>query len=231
MNKIRLDNKDLYYQVFYKNIKNMYLRVDPAGHLKVTCNRRVGSEDIRRFITMHKDRVLKKLADLDMRLPLYNPKEFLLFGTIYPIDYHVSLKKNHFEIMEGRAVFRFKADHFDSAYVEAVYKQKVIDKANQLIFELAPQLASDFDLDRIQIKAQLMKSRFGSCIPKKKIIKLNSILARFPDSYLRTILIHEIIHLNVPNHQAGFYRYMDRYAPEYKQQRKMLNQWSRKYVI
>ena len=76
-----------------------------------------------------------------------------------------------------------------------------------------------------------MNTRFGSCIASKKIIKINTILARLDIVYLKTILIHEIIHLKVHNHQREFYKYIDLLIPNYKQIIKSLNQETRKYVI
>jgi predicted metal-dependent hydrolase len=76
-----------------------------------------------------------------------------------------------------------------------------------------------------------MKSRYGSCIPKKRIIKLNSILARFDEVYIKVILIHELIHLEEHNHQKGFYEYINSWIPNYRSYIKEINSLTRKYVI
>ena len=73
------------------------------------------------------------------------------------------------------------------------------------------------------VKARYMKSRWGVCNSKTKIITLNSILALLDKKYLDYVVLHEIIHLKVSNHGRDFYNLMDLYMPNWKQIRKELN--------
>ena len=110
-----------------------------------------------------------------------------------------------------------------------MYSKILFNKIDDLLPSIKPLF--DFDVDNVSYKTQLMKSRYGSCIPKKRIIKLNTLLARFKEKYLKTILIHELIHLEVHNHQEEFYYYMNKLVPQYKIIKKELQELTRKYVI
>ncbi|OQX93192.1 MAG: hypothetical protein B6I17_03805 [Tenericutes bacterium 4572_104] len=184
MNKIILDNKILYYQVFYKKIKHIYLRVKPDKSIYITCPYRTSSSNIEGFILKNKQKILKHISILEQKQPLYLKDEMDIFGVRYKIKYVLNQKKNNYNIV-----------------------------------------------DNVSYKTQLMKSRYGSCIPKKRIIKLNTLLARFKEKYLKTILIHELIHLEVHNHQEEFYYYMNKLVPQYKIIKKELQELTRKYVI
>ena len=64
-----------------------------------------------------------------------------------------------------------------------------------------------------------------------QVIKLNSILARFDIKYLRAVLIHEIVHLKVKNHQKAFYDVLLKYEPNYRHIRKELTNILKLYQI
>ena len=231
MNKIRLDNKTFYYQVFYKNIKNMYLRVKANDMLQITCHKLTSETTIVSFIRQHETKILKHAETFEQKIPLYEENNLQLWGLKMQILYQTNCKRNGFQIEEDTIEIDFKNDYFDTKYVETIYAKLLLQKTLLMLDEIKPMLAPHLSIDDVTYKTQLMKSRFGSCIPKKRIIKLNTILARFPEVYLKTILIHELIHLKVANHQKDFYQYMNQFVPNYKQRRKELSKLMRKYVI
>lgn len=229
MNKIILDNKILYYQVFYKKIKHIYLRVRPNKSIYITCPYRTSSSNIEKFILENKQKILKHISILEQKQPLYLKDEMAIFGVRYKIKYVLNQKKNSYNIEENTVYISFKKEEFDNKYIEKIYSKILFNKIDDLLPSIKPLF--DFDVDNVSYKTQLMKSRYGSCIPKKRIIKLNTLLARFQEKYLKTILIHELIHLEVHNHQEKFYYYMNKLVPRYKLIKKELQELTRKYVI
>lgn len=230
MNKIRLDNKDFYYRVFYKNNKNMYLRVK-EGVVIVTCNRRITKNQIEDFIKKNQFKIQEILISKQKQEPLYDKENLLIFDELLKINYHVNASKNSYLIKDYSIDINFKENYFDTKYIERIYQELLLDEMKKIYAEEKHNLEKHFDVSNITFKTQLMKSRFGSCIAKKRIIKLNTILARFSRNYTRVILIHELIHLKEQNHQKGFYQYIDTLIPNYKLVIKELNQRTRKYVI
>ena len=230
MNKIKLGNKDFYYQVFYKNIKNIYLRLN-KDILKVTCNKKVSLNQIESFIYKSERNILNKAEIQSKKVSLYSKERMLIFGEEYLIIYNLSRVSNSYFMNDSEIVIDFRKDCFDLTYIEKIYKELLMDQMNKIYSMEYSSLSRYLNIDNLVFKVQLMKSRYGSCIPKKRIIKLNSILARFKIDYLRAVLIHELIHLEVHNHQKEFYKYINILVPEYKQSIKTLSLLSRKYVI
>ncbi len=230
MNKIKLGNKSFYYQVFYKKIKNMYLRIK-KDTLVITCNPNISIEQIETFILNNETNILKKISLNSNKTPLYNENAMSIFGKKYPIKPNYSSRRNSYSINEDEICIRFRSSSFDEKYIENIYKELTLKKINEYYNDIYDPISKYLNINNITFKTQLMKSRFGSCIPKKRIIKLNSILSRFDDKYIKIILIHELIHLQVHNHQKDFYKYIDILIPKYKQHIKELNNLNRKYVI
>ena len=107
MNKIKLGNKDIYYQVFYKNNKNMYLRVK-EDRLVITCNSSMKQSQIENFIQKNSDKILRTITNHNQKEELYNQDVFLLFGLEIKLDYTLNNKKNSYKIIENEILINFK---------------------------------------------------------------------------------------------------------------------------
>lgn len=228
MTKIRLGDKEIYYQVFYKNIKNMYLRI--KDDLLVITTNEAYKNKVEDFIKKNENKILRVINLKENKVPLYNREVMKIFGDEKKILYTTGNHKNRYNITDSIIYIDFKADDFDNLYIEKIYSELLLRKMEKFIEEEV-MLSQQIDLTNVVLKTQLMKSRFGSCISNKRVIKLNSILARFNEDYTHTILIHEIIHLKVKNHQKEFYEYINKFIPNYKQIIRSLNTLTRKYVI
>ena len=68
-----------------------------------------------------------------------------------------------------------------------------------------------------------MRTRWGSCTPKTRRIRLNAELAAFPRQCAESVAVHECAHLIEASHNARFHELMDRFYPEWKAARKILN--------
>jgi predicted metal-dependent hydrolase len=70
---------------------------------------------------------------------------------------------------------------------------------------------------------QRMRTRWGSCNPKTATIRVNTDLAKKPRQCLEYIVVHEMVHLLEPTHNAQFVALMDRTMPRWQHYRQMLN--------
>ena len=68
-----------------------------------------------------------------------------------------------------------------------------------------------------------MKTRWGGCNPQKGRIWLNLELAKKPVRCLEYVIAHELAHLIVPSHSPEFLSVMDRYQPDWRARRALLN--------
>lgn len=75
------------------------------------------------------------------------------------------------------------------------------------------------------LRYRRMKSRWGSCSQKTRIITLNIALAQAPARAIEYVLVHELVHLRVPNHGPHFRALMDQTLPNWKALNTELDQW------
>jgi predicted metal-dependent hydrolase len=56
-----------------------------------------------------------------------------------------------------------------------------------------------------------MRSRWGSCTPSQRTIRISNRLAAFPDWVVDYVIVHELAHLDVLAHSDDFWRLVFRY--------------------
>ena len=67
-----------------------------------------------------------------------------------------------------------------------------------------------------------MTSRWGSCQPSTGRICINVRLALYPPRCLEYVVVHELAHLLVHGHGSQFYAVLDRYLPDWRESKKLL---------
>jgi predicted metal-dependent hydrolase len=70
---------------------------------------------------------------------------------------------------------------------------------------------------------QRMKTKWGSCNPSRRTIRLNTDLAKKPRECLEYIVVRELAHMLEPTHNAQFIALMDQFMPKWQSYRQMLN--------
>ncbi|GAA5156440.1 M48 family metallopeptidase [Nocardioides marinquilinus] len=69
------------------------------------------------------------------------------------------------------------------------------------------------------------RSRWGSCTPGDRTIRLSERLQRMPGWVLDYVIVHELAHLLEPHHDAAFWAWVDRY-PQAERAKGYLIGWS-----
>lgn len=96
----------------------------------------------------------------------------------------------------------------------------------QLKLLAAPLLAKWQPILDVQLAAwgvKKMKTKWGSCNPISRRVWLNLELAKKPVVCLEYIIVHELAHLIERNHTDRFLALMDRYLPNWRGCRRLLN--------
>ncbi|WP_421368130.1 M48 family metallopeptidase [Agrobacterium tumefaciens] len=71
---------------------------------------------------------------------------------------------------------------------------------------------------------QRMKTKWGSCNPRRRTIRINTELVKKPRDMLEYVIVHEMIHLIEPRHTKAFFQYLDRHYPNWSTVRSELNE-------
>ena len=105
------------------------------------------------------------------------------------------------------------------ALVEEWYRGQLKEAVSPLLARWQPLLG--VRVERFFVRR--MKTRWGSCNHKARTIRLNTELAKKPEECLEYIVVHELVHLLEPTHNARFAALMDRFMPTWQFHRQTLN--------
>jgi predicted metal-dependent hydrolase len=76
--------------------------------------------------------------------------------------------------------------------------------------------------ERPSLDLRRMKSRWGSCSPKGRIL-MNTLAIRLPLPLVDYILMHELCHLKVPNHSREFWEHLGECMPDWERRKEALD--------
>lgn len=213
--------------VVQKDIKNVHLSVHPpTGRVRIAAPFRMNIDTIRVFAISKLDWIKQQQRTLreQEREP---PREYLdreshyVWGRRYLLTvveadrFAVELKHNKMLLHVRPATSEDKR----RAIVEAWYREQIKAAVPDLIAKWEPRLG----VRVARFHVQRMKTRWGSCNPAARSIRLNTDLAKKPRDCLEYIIVHEMLHLLEPTHNARFVTLMDRFMPRWQIHRQTLN--------
>lgn len=224
----QIELSDISLEVTRKDIKHLHLSVHPpAGRVTFAAPSRLDLDTIRIY-ALSKLRWIRqqqlKLRSQEREPPrtCVNRESHYLWGKRYLLKVSEREEKPGVEI--GHDVLRLRVR--PGTTVEG--RRRVLEDwyRGELYVALAPIVAKWEKLMRTKsanVSVWRMKTRWGSCSPSLRTIRINLDLAKKPTDCLEYIVVHELAHLIEPTHNASFVAVMDRFMPQWRMHRNTLN--------
>jgi len=219
---------DIKVDVVFKDIKNVHLSVHPPnGRVRIAAPTRMSPDTVRVFaisrlswIRQQQEKILAQERE--------TPREYLdreshyLWGKRYLLDVVEEDARPEVELKHGKMILRLRPGTDESrrqVIVEEWYRAQLKQAVTPLVTKWEPLIGVKVE----RLFVQQMKTKWGSCTPKSRNIRLNTDLAKKPHECLEYILVHEMVHLLEPTHNARFVSLMDSFVPKWQFYRKALN--------
>lgn len=224
----KLQIGDLAVDVTQKDIKNVHLSVHPPhGRVSIAAPLHLSVSAIRAFAIGKLSWIRQQQRKLQEQ-ERETPREYLdreshyVWGRrcllrVVERDTPPSVEWRHHRLV--LAVRPGMDEGRRGKVLEAWYRDQLREEAKPLMAEWERRLG--VRVDRVFI--QRMKTRWGSCNPASHAIQLNTDLAKKPRECLEYILVHELVHLLEPTHNARFVALMGQFLPGWELRRDQLN--------
>ena len=220
---------EIVVDVVQKDIKNVHLSVyPPTGHVRISAPSHMSMDTIRVFAISKLDWIRKQQAKLQAQ-DRETPRDFLdreshyVWGKRYLLNVIERDQAPSLTLKGNKMVLQIRPQTDGSKRQEIIenwYREQLKAEVPALIARWEPLM--DVTVDRFYV--QRMKTRWGSCNPKNRSIRLNTDLARKPRECLEYLVVHEMAHLLEPTHSARFIALMDQFMPNWRHRRDQLNQ-------
>lgn len=209
-----------------KKIKNIHLYVKaPDGRIEVTAPLKAKDEIIFSFVESKKDWIIKQQKKIrnssENQIRNYESgEEAAVFGEKYKLIIQKNQNENSVRIFDNCLILNVKNENVDrEKLLDDFYRRKLSEKI--------PDIINDFEkitgLHPSSWSIRKMKTRWGTCNVKTKKIWLSLMLAQKPAACIEYVVLHELIHLAVPNHGSEFKAYLDKYMPDWRYRKNFIN--------
>lgn len=222
--------KILGIEVEKKAVKNINLRIKSDGAIYISVPLNLPDKYIEDFIISKKSWIDKNMhkinryLDMKKNLDLYTDNSNILFlGKIYRLK--IKKADENLVIIKDNTVY-IESLSDDSEYIkQLIYSKLYYQNAKKLFTKRLNYYLNLTNNEQInELRINYMKTKWGTCVPKKRKITLNVELMKKNELEIDSVIIHEIAHLIHPNHSRDFYNYIDRFFKNYREINKKLNE-------
>jgi predicted metal-dependent hydrolase len=197
-----------------KRIRHIYVRVKaPEGTVVISAPEHVPEAQLRLCLERRNEWIIRAREEIRRRgFPgpeVSGKKETaLLWGRVFRTGSAEAVQRNLQPDMdpEQRLLPAGREE------LKRLYRNELLKAAEPLIGKWEKILGVRVD----QWSIRAMKTRWGSCSPGSRRIRLNLDLARRRPEFLEYVIVHELAHLLEPRHNADFYRIIARCLPDWK---------------
>ena len=217
--EMQIEISGIQIEVQRKPVKHLRLTVTaPEGNVRVSAPKHLSDETIVAFVRDKIDWIKKQQGKFE------KPEKdtFDVLGRSYRLRVVYGGKKNALALLGEEAVLSLRQDTSDSSREKFVLEwYRALLKTQ--IECLLPKWERITGLHCQSWQIKNMKTRWGTCNTRTRKVWLNLQLAKKPVECLEYVILHELVHLEVPNHGKAFVAMMDRYMPGWRDVKKRLN--------
>lgn len=218
--------------VEHKNIKNLHLSVyPPDGRVRVSAPLFYPNENIRLYVLQKWSWILEK-QDKVRTYSVQPEREYVsgeahfFKGECYRLKVvRDSSIKKHIE-RNGDYITMFVKESDQKKDCEKLLYDFYKAELSPILHGYIEKWTKVLDVSVCDFKIQKMKTRWGSCNPKKKTLLFNTELAKKDLNCIEYVVLHEAAHLIERTHNERFKSILDRYMPDWENRKRTLNERS-----
>jgi len=199
-----------------KSVRHLRLVVHPDGRVRASVPLRASRRTVDEFLS---ERAGWAKAQRDRMLaasparPLVDGSTVLLWGDEVPLH-----------VVGGRGGGRLGAEGFrvavpdptDTAAIAAAIAALHRREARAVLPDIVEKWADELGAHPARVTLRSMRTRWGSCTPTTRAIRINPELAARHPRCLSYVVLHEIAHLLEPGHGPRFVAIMDAHLPNWR---------------
>lgn len=220
-NKITVKGHVLYYELRYRQQRNIIVRIREA-QIFISAPEGTPIWEIERSIFRHYSKITSIQQNYEQQA------KYDLYGIspwIKVFDKQLELKFKE-EMVHAKMVDQCLVMHNYWNYEEQL--KKIYSFLSQFyknwFHEEATLWAQKMGVSFKNISLRIMNLKWGVCYPEIGKLVFNPKLLHFKIPIIDYVIVHELAHLNHPNHSQQFWREVERYVPNYRELRNELNQ-------
>jgi predicted metal-dependent hydrolase len=225
----RISVSGIAVEVVRKDIKNLHLGVyPPMGRVRVAAPLVVNDEAVRLAVIDKLGWIKRQRAQFakqprQSEREMVNGESHYFLGRRYRLRVHEVDAPARVALRGVASMDLFVRPGSSVERREAVLHEWHRASLRSVITDLLAHWQPKLGVQAAHWGIKKMKTKWGSCNVSARRIWLNLELAKKPVQCLEYIVVHELVHLLERNHTERFTALMDRYLPDWRMRREVLN--------
>jgi|TARA_R100000501_G_C2625634_1_gene119122 hypothetical protein len=228
MHKVNYGSKNIFFEVKRSNRKTLSIEVHPDSSVHIIAPEQSTAADIEKKVVKRANWILKQQLYFEQFLPRTPEREYLSGETHFYLGKSYLLKVSVGELDEVKlkaGELRVVCKEFYTS--EKVKKQlahwyyKHAEKKFKKLAEEAYSQFKEYNFKEPRLEIRRMPKRWGSCNTIDRIT-INPELIKAPSKCIEYVLIHEMCHFVIKNHNRAFYKTLTSIMPNWKKWKDIL---------
>ena len=216
-----------------KKVRSLRMSVRRDGSVRLSIPFGTPPEEAHRFVVKHEDWI-RKHSDASKQKQealksltaheFHEGERFRVFERDYPLHCIPAPRAKGCRLADGQFILECPPDlpiAKKLALAGKFYSTLLCEAIDRLLAVWLPKMEED--RRPVTYSLFLARSRWGTCKPALRHIKLNLHLLFYPRECLELIVVHELCHLKEASHNARFHALMQTYLLDSKKREKILN--------
>ena len=214
--------------VIRKGIKNVHLSVyPPNGRVRISAPIRMSLATLRIY-AISKLGWIKQQQKKIQNQARQSAREYLdqeshyIWGNRFLLKVVEHDAAPSVELKARKVILRVRAGN-NLIKRQGIFEQWQRDQLKQAVTPLLNKWQKILSVNVNGFYIQTMKTKWGSCTPKAKTLRVNAELIKKPPICLEYIVVHELLHLIEPTHNKRFVELLNRHMPKWQFHKDELN--------
>lgn len=222
-NYIIINGNEFFYYLTKKKMKNVNIRIKSDGNIYLSCPLKMKTKDAEKvlidkysWIVKNQNKIKEYMLEKES---LQESGKVYFEGKIYKLNI-ISSNNNSIKRTDSNINLYIKQRYSQNEkYIEKYYENWLKEECYNVCVNLIKKYQDN--VPQIQIKK--LKTRWGSCSPYQNKVVFNLSLIKTPIECIEYVVVHELAHFKEQNHSKRFYNIVEKYIPDWKIRRKLLN--------
>lgn len=225
-------DENITFELIRKNVKNINLTIQPDQHIFVSANKDVTLDEIKSFVENKGRWIVSKLDYFKRHHPYEKiPREYVSGETFHYLGRQYQLR-----VMEAEEdivrFYRGTIEMFTTDVGNFTKKKQLLqnwyNQRCKIIFH--DSLTRMYKklrykgIPKPDLHIRKMNVRWGSCLTQEQKIILNKNLIIAPRHCIDYVVLHELLHLQYPDHDYHFFTQLQIHMPNWKERKRILDE-------
>jgi len=220
---------DIEINIERKDIKNLHIGVyPPNGRVRVASPLNIDDEAVRLAVISRLSWIKRQIKNFqeqrrESKREMVSGESHYFLGKRYLLDVIYDSRK-HFIVLKHSKIELHINPNTSTENRYKLLQEWYRKELNKIVSKLMDKWEKKIGVKLNNWQIKKMRTKWGSCNIEKKSVLINLHLARVPIECIEYIIVHELVHLLQRYHNDEFKMYMDKFLPEWKKCRDVLNQ-------